>query len=71
MPDDRATFDLDDLRAAMSLEWTSNDQYDWVARQVVNFKVEEIRSKEFGIIRMEPDDSSLSNRIKRLQSALS
>lgn len=71
MPDDRAPFDLDNLRAAMSLEWTSNDQYDWVARQVVNSKVEVIRSKKFGIIRMESNDPSLSDRIKKLQSALS
>jgi hypothetical protein len=71
MPDDRAPFDLNNLKAAMSLEWTSNDQYDWVARYVVNFKTEEIRSKEFGIMRMESDDLALTDRIKRLRIALS
>lgn len=71
MPDDRAPFDLNNLKAAMSLEWKNNDDYDWIARHVVNFKMEEIRSKEFGIMRMESDDPFLTNRIQRLRAALS
>jgi hypothetical protein len=66
MPDDRAPFDFDNLKAAMSLEWTSNDQYDWVA----NCVAEEIRSKKFGIMKMGSDDPSLTNRIAKLRSTL-
>lgn len=62
MPDDRAPFDVENLKAAMNLEWTSNELYAWVAGNN--------RSSEFKIMEMVATDPITIDRIAKIRAKL-
>lgn len=62
MPDHRALFDINIMRAPSSLEWMSNDEYQWVAGGRKHIFV--------WLMEMKSDNYNLTQRIAKLRSAL-